>query len=109
MTKEELKAKAAARFASNPGVNELHVTTDGQCFKEWHDANEHGKTIGSRELLLVKRNDAKKALHEQLIEEIKNCPSIDAFNELKRTVGNKPHPDVQDALTKKGQELNTVK
>ena len=46
---KELKESAAQHFSVNPKVDVYHATRDGQCFENWHDANEHSKTLGNTE------------------------------------------------------------
>jgi hypothetical protein len=57
--KKQLLIAAALCFAANPKDEEYQVTDDGQCFKTWHDANEHSKTIGVREVVTIKRGDCE--------------------------------------------------
>ena len=61
---ELVKKSAQLHFDSNPNAEKYHVTKDGQCFENWHDANEHSKTLGStsedREIVEVKRSDLEK-------------------------------------------------
>jgi hypothetical protein len=56
MNKKLLKA-AADCFKANPKDETYHVTDDGQCFGNWHDANEHSRHIGVREVVEIKRSD----------------------------------------------------
>ena len=72
---EKLKSAAATCFFANPTDKLYHVTADGQCFNSWHDANEHSKYLGVRELVEISRRDCegldkntegKKTLLEQI-------------------------------------------
>jgi hypothetical protein len=63
--KENVK-KAAEDFFSDKSHERkslVHITRDGQCFDEWHDANEHSKTLGNlpedRHIEEVKRSDVE--------------------------------------------------
>lgn len=41
LTEKELNAKALEVFESNPGIQEVHQSTDGQCFENQGNAINH--------------------------------------------------------------------
>src|SRR5690349_556821 len=105
MTKEELKAKAAERFKQNPSHQEYHVTVDGQCFTDWHDANEHSKVLRERTIELIKRDETKPSAKESQLAAIEACAKMDDLNAIKP--GNKANPEVVQAWEKKKKELES--
>lgn len=97
---EETKKSAAEHFAANPTDKKYFVTRDGQCFKTWHEANEHSKTLGATEAdrkveeidradveELIKETSgeesaAGKPAPETLTDKINACTTVEAVEAL---------------------------
>ena len=60
MKTEELKASADKHFKANPKVEKYFVTADGQCFEVEHNAINHSKTLGSKEIIEIKKEIKSK-------------------------------------------------
>lgn len=99
---KEIKDAVVAAFESNKNTELLHVTSDAQCFENWHDANEHSKTIGStendRNIVEVKRSEVivtevKKTIPEQIEE----CETIEAVEALIKPNWSKTNKDLAAA------------
>ena len=104
-TKEELKKVADDCFKANKNIDVLHQTADGQCFAHWHDANEHSKHIGVRDINEIRRNDAGKGtltLQEKL-DLIEACKTADELTAIE--IGNKENPKVKAAMDAKLKEF----
>ena len=109
----DVKKSAAEHFAVNPDVEKFHVTSDGQCFKEWHDANEHSKTIGKseedRKITIVKRDEVAdqigKGGKESLIDKINACTTVEEVEALIK--GNSPKA-AKEAAAAKIEELKNA-
>jgi hypothetical protein len=105
MTKQELRKIADKHFADNPTHNLYYVTADGQCFLNWHDANEHSKTLGNRTVEEFRREDAKVKvpLIDDQVAKINAAEFPEALRPLKPN--NKAAMGVWDAYEAKLDEL----
>lgn len=59
-------SKAAEKIAAdalkqNPGINEVHVTSDGAAFYTRNDAQNHANSLPNREVFSTKRGTAEAA------------------------------------------------
>lgn len=109
MTKEKLRSIADACFAVNPSHDLYYVTADGQCFKRWHDANEHSKGFEDRKIEEIRRDDAKKGTQtvDEKLEQIAGCATLEQLGNVK--FGNKEHTSVVKAYQAKIKEFEDAK
>ncbi len=110
MSPEERKQAAQACFKANPKADRYYQTADGQCFRHWHDANEHSKSLIVRnieEVSRVEKPEAKKESHQEKIDKINACKDALELTEIK--IGNKEHPDVAAAFNAKLKEFSDEK
>jgi len=56
-------------FESNPQLKEVHVTTDGQCFYNEHDAKMHAKSLEDKKVELVLNPDHLEVVSEAIEED----------------------------------------
>lgn len=83
-------SKAADKIAAdvlkqNPGINEVHVTSDGATFYTRNDAQNHANTLQNREVFSTKRGAAalkaavaaSKASKADVSEPADNEPEVD--------------------------------
>jgi hypothetical protein len=105
MTKADLKKIADKHFQDNLSHNLYYVTADGQCFTNWHDANEHSKTVGNRTIEEFKRENAKVKAEgiEELLAKINKAEFPEALQSLKPD--NKAAKEVRNAYDTKYAEL----
>ncbi len=105
---KKLLVAAAACFFANAKDKLYQVTNDGQCFGSWHDANEHSKTIGEREVSEISREDCADELAEltpkkSLIDLINECETVDAVEAL---IKNNSPKAAKEAAAAKIEKLN---
>ena len=99
---KEIKEAAVLSFISNPKVDVLHITRDGQSFEQWHDANEHSKSLGAseddRKIEEVQRKDVPiEEVKKSIPEQIEECTTIEAVEALVKPNWSKVNKDLAAA------------
>jgi hypothetical protein len=105
MDKKELRSIADECFEVNKQDDLYYQTADGQCFRNWHDANEHSKPLEVRTVVEVRRDDAKKGTMTaaEKVDLINACTTVEQLTEIE--IGNKENPKAKAAMDAKLKEF----
>jgi hypothetical protein len=87
---------------SHASKNVVFITRDGQSFYEWHDANEHTKSLGNsdddRKIEEVQRKDVPiEEVKKSIPEQIEECTTVEAVEALVKPNWSKVNKDLAAA------------
>lgn len=79
--------------------DKVFITRDGQPFYEWHDANEHSKTLGSneadRKIEEIQRKDVTiEEVKKTIPDQIEECTTVEAVEALVKPNWSKVNKDL---------------